>query len=191
MLRIATYLAQTARDDVERGETEAIQAGFNEAFAAMETRERTPRKQAVRDAVMRLHDALSAMDARLAGKLGDAFVESLYPALTAPARGWPTTETATTTPPRADARATSRLPIGVQRRGRRGVGEAAGAASTCAHGQDERGAGSGSATTLWFMARRSLRSRLFGSGGGCGLRIDAHALANRALVMAIATSERR
>ncbi|APR86380.1 Hypothetical protein A7982_11729 [Minicystis rosea] len=83
MLRVAAHLAETARDDDERGEAEAIRSGFDEAFAAMEMRERLPRKQAVRDAVARLRDALSAMDARLASKVGDTFVESLYPALAA------------------------------------------------------------------------------------------------------------
>ncbi|MFT3776456.1 MAG: hypothetical protein QM820_64775 [Minicystis sp.] len=83
MLRVARYLAQTARDDDDRAEAEAIQAGFDEAFAAMDARERLPRKQAVRDAVTRMRSALAAMDGRLAAKLGGVFVESLYPDLAA------------------------------------------------------------------------------------------------------------
>jgi hypothetical protein len=83
MLRVGGYLAKTARDDDDRAEAEAIAAGFDEAFAAMEARERLPRKQAVRDAVARLRAGLDAMDARLLAALSPAFVESLYPPLAA------------------------------------------------------------------------------------------------------------
>ena len=83
MLRVARHLEKTARGADERAEAEAIRTGFDEAFAAMEARERLPRKQAVRDAVLELRGALDAMDARLGKKLGATFVESLYPDLAA------------------------------------------------------------------------------------------------------------
>jgi hypothetical protein len=83
MLRVGRYLALSAKDDDDRAEAEAIASGFDEAFAAMEARERLPRKQAVRDAVARLRAGLDAMDARLLAALPRAFVESLYPALAA------------------------------------------------------------------------------------------------------------
>ena len=83
MLRVGRYLEKTARDADERAEAEAICAGFDEAFAAMEARERLPKKQAVRDAVAELRSGLDAMNARLQTKLGAAFVESLYPDLAA------------------------------------------------------------------------------------------------------------
>lgn len=83
MLRVGRFLARTAQGDDERAEAEAIRAGFDEAFAAMDARERLPRKRAVREAIAELRSGLDAMDARLSGKLGTAFVESLYPDLAA------------------------------------------------------------------------------------------------------------
>jgi hypothetical protein len=83
MLRVGRYLVDTARGADERAEAEAIQAGFEEAFASVEARERLPRKAALREAIRELREALLAMDARLAEKLPAAFVESLYPALAA------------------------------------------------------------------------------------------------------------
>lgn len=80
MVRVARYLVETA-PGAERAEAEAIQEGFDEAFAAMEARERRPRKEALRAAIAALREALGAMDGRLAKALPAAFVESLYPAL--------------------------------------------------------------------------------------------------------------
>jgi len=80
MVRVARYLVETS-PRAERAEAEAIQEGFDEAFAAMEARERRPRKEALRAAIAALREALGEMDGRLAKALSGAFVESLYPAL--------------------------------------------------------------------------------------------------------------
>lgn len=82
MLRVGAYLVKSARGEEEAGEAEAIASGMKEAFAALEARERAPRKRAVRDAVSELSAGLAAMDARLGASLPRAFVESLYPDLT-------------------------------------------------------------------------------------------------------------
>jgi hypothetical protein len=81
MLRVGRYLVATARDDGERAEAEAIHEGFAEAFAAMEARERAPRKAALREAIADLRGALLEMDGRLSARLPRAFIDSLYPAL--------------------------------------------------------------------------------------------------------------
>lgn len=83
MIRVGRYLEQTARGADELAEAEAILDGFTEVFAAFEARERAPRKRALREAIQRTRAALAAMDARLGAKLAAAFVDSLYPALTA------------------------------------------------------------------------------------------------------------
>ncbi len=83
MLRVGRYLVDSARTADERAEGEAILAGFDEAFAAMEERERAPRKAALRAAITALREGLDAMDARLSEQLPAAFVASLYPALAA------------------------------------------------------------------------------------------------------------
>jgi hypothetical protein len=83
MLRVGRYLETTAQSGADRAEAQAISGGFEEAFAAMEARERLPRKKALRAAVATLRARLAAMDARLLAKLPAAFVESLYPALAA------------------------------------------------------------------------------------------------------------
>jgi hypothetical protein len=83
LLRVGRYLEETARGPEARAEAEAIRAGFEEAFAAVEARERAPRKQALREAIRELRAGLAAMDARLVTTLSAAFVESLYPALAA------------------------------------------------------------------------------------------------------------
>jgi hypothetical protein len=83
MLRVGRYLEETADGADERAEAEAIRAGFEEAFAAVEVRERAPRKEALRKAIQRVREGLAAMDGRLVAKLPAAFVESLYPALAA------------------------------------------------------------------------------------------------------------
>jgi hypothetical protein len=81
MLRLGLYLEETASGPDERADAEALRAGFDEAFAAMEAREKAPRKEALRAAIGDLRDGLAAMDARLGARLPPAFVESLYPAL--------------------------------------------------------------------------------------------------------------
>lgn len=81
MLRVGDFLAQTADSADERADAEAIREGFAEAFAAMDRKDRAPKRQAVRAAVARVRAALAAMDRRLAVTLPTAFVESLYPAL--------------------------------------------------------------------------------------------------------------
>jgi hypothetical protein len=83
MLRVGRYLVTSAPNDDDRADAEAIAGGFEEAFAAMEKREREPRRQAVRAAVADLRTALDEMDKRLAARLSAALVDSLYPALTA------------------------------------------------------------------------------------------------------------
>ena len=83
MLRVGRYLEQTARGADELAEAEAILGGFTEVFAAVEARERAPRRRELREAIGRTRAALLAMDARLAARLSAAFVASLYPALAA------------------------------------------------------------------------------------------------------------
>jgi hypothetical protein len=83
MVRVGRYLARAAADADERAEAEAIEGGFAQAFRAMEERERRPRKEALRAAILALRAALAAMDASLSGPLGKAFVASLYPDLAA------------------------------------------------------------------------------------------------------------
>jgi hypothetical protein len=83
MIRVGRYLVATARDEGERAEAEAIHEGFAEALAAIEARERAPRKAALREAVADLREALLAMDARLSARLPRVFLDSLYPALAA------------------------------------------------------------------------------------------------------------
>jgi hypothetical protein len=83
MRRVGRYLVDTAHGAEQRADAEAVRAGFDEAFAAMEARERAPRKDALRDAIRRLRAGLASMDARLDEKLSSAFVSSLYPPLTA------------------------------------------------------------------------------------------------------------
>jgi hypothetical protein len=81
MLRVGRYLVETAHGADERAEAETVRAGFDDAFAAMEARERAPRKTALRQAVRHLRAGLDAMEARLRAKLPSAFVASLYPAV--------------------------------------------------------------------------------------------------------------
>jgi hypothetical protein len=81
MIRVGRFLADTASGAEERADAQAVSAGFTEAFASMEARERAPRKQALREAIARLRAGLDAMNARLAADLPAGFVESLYPAL--------------------------------------------------------------------------------------------------------------
>lgn len=83
--RVGKYLVATARDVEEREEAQAIDAGFEEAFANFEAKERAPRKAAVREEVAALRAHLDAMDERLERALGEGLVASLYPALTADA----------------------------------------------------------------------------------------------------------
>ena len=83
MLRVGRYLETSAQSGADRTEAQAIAAGFEEVFAAMEARDRLPRKKALRAAIATLRAALLAMDARLSARLPAAFVDSLYPALAA------------------------------------------------------------------------------------------------------------
>jgi hypothetical protein len=81
MLRVGRYLVDTSRTEDAQGEAAAILAGFEQAFAAMEARDRAPRKRAVRESVAALRQALDGMNGRLTGALGKEFTKSLYPAL--------------------------------------------------------------------------------------------------------------
>ncbi len=81
MMRVGQYLEQTAATPDERADAAAIVAGFGEAFASMEERERLPRKRALREAVVHLRQAVREMDERLGASLPSTFVDSLYPAL--------------------------------------------------------------------------------------------------------------
>lgn len=83
MLRVGQYLVATARGSEERDEAEAVHEGLSETFRAMESKERTPRRLEVRDAVAELRQSLEAMDRRLAPRLPAKLLESLYPALSA------------------------------------------------------------------------------------------------------------
>lgn len=83
MLRVGRYLVDTARGDEQRDEAEAVQEGLQETFRAMESKERTPRKQEVREAVGELREGLESMDRRLSPKLPAELLASLYPALSA------------------------------------------------------------------------------------------------------------
>jgi hypothetical protein len=85
MLRVGAYLVKSARGEEEASEAEAIAAGMSDALAALEARDRAPRKRAVREAVTELSAGLAAMDARIGASLPQAFVDSLYPDLTADA----------------------------------------------------------------------------------------------------------
>jgi len=81
MIRVARYLEQTARGVDERAEAEAILAGFTEVFAAVDARERAPRKRSLREGIERTRAALAAMDTRLGVRFPASFLDSLYPAL--------------------------------------------------------------------------------------------------------------
>jgi hypothetical protein len=83
LIRVGRFLEQTARGADEAAEAGAILGGFEEVFAALETRERAPRKRALREAILETRAALTAMDQRLGAKLPAVFVDSLYPALAA------------------------------------------------------------------------------------------------------------
>jgi hypothetical protein len=83
--RVGGYLEASARGAEQRADALAVRAGFDEAFAAMEARERIPRKEALRAAVRGIRVALATMDERFLAALPPAFVESLYPALIADA----------------------------------------------------------------------------------------------------------
>lgn len=83
MLRVGEHLVETAGDQDEQAEAEDIRAGFVAAFAAMEAREVAPRKEALGSARTRLRAGLAEMDGRLRQRLPAAFVESLYPELSA------------------------------------------------------------------------------------------------------------
>src|SRR5580692_4998007 len=65
MLRVGRYLEETANGAGEQAEAEAVREGFEEAFTSVETRERAPRKHAVRAAIVMLRAALQAMDGRM------------------------------------------------------------------------------------------------------------------------------
>jgi hypothetical protein len=82
MLRVAEYLITDARGGDEKAEAEAVREGLEEAFAAMEAKERAPRKAGVREAVAELREGLDEMDARLRGRVPVAVRDSLYPRLT-------------------------------------------------------------------------------------------------------------
>ncbi len=83
MIRVGRYLQENAAGADERADAQAIAGGFAEAFAAVEAKERAPRKRALREAIRRVRAALEAMDARLRAAVSTAFVDSLYPALAA------------------------------------------------------------------------------------------------------------
>ena len=83
MLRVGAYLVESAQDREERAEAEDIREGFEVVFQAMEAREVAPRRQALRVSIGRLRAGLAEMDARLGTHISAAFVESLYPDLTA------------------------------------------------------------------------------------------------------------
>jgi len=83
LMRLGRYLQENAAGAEERADAQAITGGFEEAFAAMEARDRAPKKRALREAIRKLRAALSAMDVRLVDAISTAFVDSLYPALTA------------------------------------------------------------------------------------------------------------
>jgi hypothetical protein len=83
MQRVGRFLAASARTSDERAEAEMICEGFDEAFRSMEAREKAPRKQALRAAILGLREGLAGIDRRLAAGLPAGFVESLYPDLAA------------------------------------------------------------------------------------------------------------
>ncbi len=85
MVRVGRFLVAEARGSEHRLEAETVARGLEDVFAVVERRETAPRKAAVRAAVATLHEALAAMDARLAAATSTALVESLYPPLTADA----------------------------------------------------------------------------------------------------------
>jgi hypothetical protein len=83
MVRVGRHLVSSAQSAEERSEAEAILGGFEEAFAAMEQREREPRQLDVRIAVKALREWLEEMDERLSRWARPGFVDSLYPPLAA------------------------------------------------------------------------------------------------------------
>jgi hypothetical protein len=83
LLRLGKDLVARAPDDDAKAEAEALDAGFREAFANIEASETEPRRQAVRAEVAALRNWITEMEARLSSRFGSAFVESLFPDVTA------------------------------------------------------------------------------------------------------------
>lgn len=83
MKRMGQFLVDSAPNPEACNEAVAIQEGFDEALRAMEARDRVPRKEALRKAVADLRAALGRMNWRLLDELPTAFLDSLYPELTA------------------------------------------------------------------------------------------------------------
>lgn len=82
MRSIAKSLPELAHHADDLAEAVAILEGFREAFENLESRERAPLQSALAAAKGTLLQSLLALDARLEKRLGKAFVDGLYPALT-------------------------------------------------------------------------------------------------------------
>ena len=82
MRSIAKPLPELADHAEDLAAAAAILEGFREAFENLESREGAPLKSALADAKGALRKGLTELDARVEKRLGKAFVDSLYPALT-------------------------------------------------------------------------------------------------------------
>lgn len=82
MRSIASSVPDLARHADDLAEAAAILEGFREAFENLDTRERLPLAAALAAAKDALGKALAELDGRVEKRLGKAFVDSLYPALT-------------------------------------------------------------------------------------------------------------
>jgi hypothetical protein len=82
MRSIAATLPELAVHADDLAEAAAILEGFREAFENLEARERAPLQAALEAAKDALRKGLAELDLRVEKRLGRAFVDSLYPALT-------------------------------------------------------------------------------------------------------------
>lgn len=82
MRSIAASLPDLAGHADDLADAATILEGFREAFANLESRERAPLQSALTAAKAALHHGLAELDLRADKRLGRAFVDSLYPALT-------------------------------------------------------------------------------------------------------------
>ena len=82
MRSIAKPLPDLARHADDLADAAAILEGFREAFDNLESRERAPLQSALAAAKQALAEGLLGLDLRVEKRLGKAFVDSLYPALT-------------------------------------------------------------------------------------------------------------
>jgi hypothetical protein len=95
--RVGSFLVEEARKRLAE-EREGAESGclasdhegaaallqfHKDAFARMEEEQRHPLKASVRSAITTLREGLDQMSARLGARMGEAFVESLYPRLAA------------------------------------------------------------------------------------------------------------